>query len=104
MRTRWFGPTWAAPINDKRYKIRVPVGTLCLQCKQRVEDGDRGVAMPIDARGESDVWRRQFTFQVRDGNDWVLACAHHVDCHVEAILGPASKHLVRRRPGDDPGQ
>lgn len=43
--TSWFGETWNAPINDGPH-VPTPVGSHCMDCRVRIEHGDRGVMIP----------------------------------------------------------
>lgn len=78
--TRWFGPSWGAPVCDPRAHIPTPVGFSCGGCDHEIIDGDNGVVYPY--------W---------DGHS-VTPMAWHRECNLRQVLG-CSAHL-RGEPHD----
>lgn len=68
--TRWFGPSWHAPVNDPRAEISVPLGESCIRCSIDFDHGDQGVAIAaassIAANGQ---------------------VFYHRDCFLDEVLG-----------------
>lgn len=70
--THWFGQSWGAPACEPEDHIPVPVGSLCLQCKEPILVHDQGVTMPlVSLEGEEYVTR---------------SLAYHLDCWLKHIL------------------
>lgn len=42
MRNYFFGDRWDAPIVDDAVQVETPVGQICYECAEPIEDGDRG--------------------------------------------------------------
>jgi hypothetical protein len=43
---RWFGESWGAPCNEPQDRAPTPVGSVCVGCKQVVNDDDQGLVIP----------------------------------------------------------
>ena len=44
--TKWFGPSWGAPVNENTEEMSVPLGENCIDCGEAFDHGDQGVAIP----------------------------------------------------------
>lgn len=44
--TDWFGDNWGAPVNDEGRQVPTPIGQHCLDCRVKIEQGDRGLMIP----------------------------------------------------------
>ena len=44
--TRWFGPTWHAPVNVDGEEVPVPVGKSCIECEAQFKPEQRGLCIP----------------------------------------------------------
>lgn len=85
MRVRWFGKPWpseerrAGVCDDDAYKIETPVGTKCLACTKRIEEGDWGI---VTACSPS-----IFGFWLLRISDveWSV-CSYHSSCFIRLIL------------------
>ena len=95
---RVFGAPWDAPAYDDGEQVPTPVGEPCEQCRELIEQGDRGVVIPgakvIDAAGPGRL-------EVRAGREptagrWVtVLLPFHLECHLRLSLGSLA-HLEGR--------
>lgn len=67
---RWFGKDWGAPVNESCEQAPRPVGELCLDCREPIEEGDDGFLIP---------------FMSMDGGQGEKP--HHYRCFVEQVIG-----------------
>jgi hypothetical protein len=44
--TRWFGPSWGAPVCDPRTHIDTPLLIQCIVCDEWFHFGDQGITTP----------------------------------------------------------
>jgi hypothetical protein len=47
----WFGESWGAPVCEPEQHTATPVGRICVECDNPVEDGDTGFVMPVTNLG-----------------------------------------------------
>ncbi len=47
----WFGETWNAPVCDPENHVDTPIGEWCSQCKQKIQEQDKGLMVPHDMGG-----------------------------------------------------
>jgi hypothetical protein len=45
--TLFFGPRWDAPRVDHATQVDTPAGQWCVDCKEPIEPGDRGLMMGV---------------------------------------------------------
>ena len=43
----WFGESWGAPVNEEGQHLPTPVGDLCVECAQKIEETDQGMLIPF---------------------------------------------------------
>lgn len=43
---KWFGSAWFAPVCTACERIDIPVGELCVECKEPIASGDHGFVVP----------------------------------------------------------
>jgi hypothetical protein len=77
----YFGVPWDAPLLDDARQVPTPVGELCLDCDELIEDGDRGLLMAADVTDPSVPW----------GYAWVTR-AVHLECHLRSTMS----HVVQQ--------
>jgi hypothetical protein len=79
----YFGVPWDAPLLDDARQVPTPVGAVCLECVDPIEDGDRGLlmALMVAAPGES----------INGSRGW-NAGPVHLECHLRSTMS----HVVRQ--------
>lgn len=75
---RWFGEGWGGPICDQSTHIGTPVGWICPQCQQHIEERDSGVT--ISHGGDPGPYMFK-----QDPEGWYVA-PYHLFCFA-VILG-----------------
>lgn len=105
MRIRWFGEPWPsaderAPIcDDDAYRVAAPTDVACLDCREPIIEGERGIVMGFGPPEQPGV---SFWLELGDPRTGAarlaLACASHIDCHVRTTAGPGYAHLIPRLP------
>ena len=72
--TLFFGQRWDAPIVDDARPTPTPVGQLCYDCCEPVQDGDRGFLRAVVRIGD-------------DGQPFGSAEPVHAECDLRGVLG-----------------
>ncbi len=72
--TVFFGERWDAPIVDHAMPAPTPVGQLCYDCGEPVEDGDRGFLRCVVRAGA-------------DGQTCGVVEPVHAECDLRSVLG-----------------
>lgn len=80
---QWFGESWGAPVCALIDHVPVPVGELCIECKDGITESDAGFIIPY-----LEFEKRGFT------NTFF-----HRDCFLDSILGKERSRNFR--PGEN---
>lgn len=80
---RYFGEPWSSPALEGVAQAPTPVGSACLDCKEPIGEGERGVLIPHG-----------------DQYGGVSEQPHHAECFLREMLGPL--RVVRQMFRDPP--
>lgn len=78
-RTRWFGESWGAPVNDDDFKWPTPVGELCQDCRRAIAADDQGFL----------VYNHDYASSASTYKPW------HRDCLIGSIIPEDVLQTVR---------
>lgn len=88
----WFGESWGAPMCEPDEHAPTPVGVLCFQCEEAVEEGDKGVLM---RSGDEEIIARLDPDGVMRKVEGEVYVAAHIECHLRSVLGSVA-HIEGR--------
>jgi hypothetical protein len=89
---RWFGDSWLAPVCDPRSHIPTPVGQHCLDCRVKIEQGDRGVTFPYSRT-------RSGHYPPDSPEDWLISNEpHHLACFLASMGIDSIVRHAQQRP------
>lgn len=88
---RWWGPAPWGPICEDVPRVDIPVGQLCLDCRVKIEQYDRGLSVPF-------FRTRSGQYPPADDGDWLVTMEpHHQECFLRSVGADVTREVLDRR-------